>query len=127
MSERDDLATRIAEATGVQPQKVGDVVRLALQELHRLTIVDEKGPTAAVMETCFSFGGAAAFHLIGLFASEHAYHGRNDSAGMWSEVAMRFIPKAFAEGCARIAPWFGERTPKRVLLDAEQREAEEGK
>jgi hypothetical protein len=118
MSERDDLTTGIAEATGVQPQKVGDVVRLALEELHRLTIVDEKGPTAAVMEACFSFGGEAAFHLIGLFASEHAYHGQNDSAGMWSEVAMRFIPRAYAEGCDRIAPWFSQRTAARLELEA---------
>jgi hypothetical protein len=123
MSEQDDLATSIAEATGVQPQKVREAVRLALQELHRLTIVDEKGPTAAVMETCFSFGGDAAFHLIGLFASEHAYQGRMDSAGMWSEMAMRFIPSAYAEGCNRIAPWFAERTPKRVLLDDDLRDS----
>jgi hypothetical protein len=34
------------------------------------------------MATCFSFGADAAFHLIGLFASEHHYHGRHDDAGV---------------------------------------------
>ena len=119
MSEGSDLATRIAQATAIQPEKVCEVVQLALEELQRITIVDEKGPTAAVMEACFSFGDAAAFHLIGLFASEHAYHGRDDDAGAWSEMAMRFIPSAYAQGCARIAPWFGEKTAARLRLDAE--------
>jgi hypothetical protein len=118
MSERNGLATRIAQATSVQPEKVCEVVRLALEELHRISIIDEKGPTAAVMESCFSFGGEAAFHLIGLFVSEHDYHGRNDDAGIWSEVAKRFIPSEYAEGCARIAPWFREKTADRLGLDA---------
>jgi hypothetical protein len=121
MSESNDLATRIARATGVHPEKICEVVQLALEELHRITIVDEKGPTAAVMEACFSFGGEAAFHLIGLYASEHAYHGQDDDAGMWSEVAMRFIPTAYAEGCDRIAPWFAEKTAGRLRLDADIR------
>jgi hypothetical protein len=121
MSERNGLATRIAQATSVQPEKVCEVVRLALEELHRISIIDEKGPTAAVMESCFSFGGEAAFHLIGLFVSEHDYHGRNDDAGIWSEVAKRFIPSEYAEGCARIAPWFREKTADRLGLDADIR------
>jgi hypothetical protein len=121
MSESNDLATRIAQATGIQPEKLREVVQLALEELHRITIVDEKGPTAAVIETCFSFGDEAAFHLIGLFASEHAYHGRDDDAGMWSEVARRFIPTAYAEGCDRIAPWFAEKAAGRLGLDADIR------
>jgi hypothetical protein len=119
MSERNDLVARIAQVTNIHPEKVCEVVQLALEELHRIMIVDEKGPTAAVMEACFSFGGEAAFHLIGLFASEHAYHGRDDDAGMWSEVAIRFIPGAYAEGCDRIAPWFNEKTAGRLRLDAE--------
>lgn len=119
MSERIDLATQIAQVTGIQPEKVCEVGQLALQDLHRITIVDEKGLTAAVMEACFSFGGEAAFHLIGLFVADHDYHGRNDDAGMWNEVAMRFIPTAYREGCARIAPWFAEKTPERVRLDAD--------
>jgi hypothetical protein len=118
MSEKNDLLTRIAQATGVQPKKVDEVVQLALQELHRITIVDEKGPTAAVMEACFSFGGEAAFHLIGLYVSEHDYHGRHDDAGIWNEVAMRFIPDEYRDGCKRIAPWFAEKTAARVDLDA---------
>src|SRR5580765_2793649 len=121
MSERNDLATRIAQATGVRPEKVCEVVQLALEELHRITIVDEKGPTAAVMEACFSFGGAAAFHLIGLYASEHQYHGRDDDAGIWAEVGRRFIPTEYVEGCVRIAPWFAEKTADRLGLDADIR------
>jgi hypothetical protein len=121
MSERNGLATRIAQATGIPPEKVCEVVQLALEELHHIMIVDEKGPTAAVMEACFSFGGDAAFHLIGLFVSEHDYHGRDDDAGIWSEVAKRFIPSAYAEGCARIAPWFREKTADRLGLDADIR------
>jgi hypothetical protein len=35
---------------------------------------------------------------------------------------MRFIPTAYAEGCDRIAPWFREKTPARLLLDADIRE-----
>jgi hypothetical protein len=118
MSEKNDLLTRIAQATGVEPKKVDEVVQLALQEFHRITIVDEKGPTAAVMEACFSFGGEAAFHLIGLYVSEHDYHGRHDDAGIWNEVAMRFIPDEYRDGCKRIAPWFAEKTAARVDLDA---------
>jgi hypothetical protein len=87
------------------------------KEMHRIMIVYERGPTAAAMETCFSFGADAAFHLIGLCASEHHYHGRADDARTWNEVAMRFIPDAHREGCQRIAPWFSERTPDRVSLD----------
>jgi hypothetical protein len=121
MSERNGLATRIGQATGIPPEKVCEVVQLALEELHHIMIVDEKGPTAAVMEACFSFGGDAAFHLIGLFVSEHDYHGRDDDAGIWSEVAKRFIPSAYAEGCARIAPWCREKTTDRLGLDADIR------
>lgn len=78
--ERKGVALRIARTTGVQPDKVGEVLQLALEELHRIAIVDEKGPTAAAMETTFSFGAEAAFHLMGLFATEHDYHGRKDEA-----------------------------------------------
>lgn len=109
----DNLAMRIGLAAGVEPEKVAQVVQLALESLHRITVVDKKGPTAAVMEACFSFGGASAFHLIGLFASEHDYHGRSDDAGVWTEVAMRFIPDAYREGCERIAPWFAEKKAAR--------------
>ena len=115
---RDDLSNRISRATGVQPEKVGEVVQLALEELHRIAIVDEKGPTAAAMKACFSFGAEAAFHLMGLFASEHEYHGRKDDADAWFEIAMRFNPAAFREGCDRTAPWFAEKTAARRELDA---------
>jgi hypothetical protein len=70
------------------------------------------------MEACFSFGDDAAFHFIGLYASEHDYHGRSDEAGTWTEVAKRFIPTAYAEGCVRVAPWFAEKTAGRLRLDA---------
>ena len=121
MSERNDLTTRVGQATGIDPEMVCEVVHLALEELHRISIVDAKGPTAAVMEACFSFGGEAAFHLIGLYASEHDYHGRDDDAGIWNEVVMRFIPSAYREGCDRIAPWFAEKTAGRLRLDADIR------
>lgn len=113
--------TRIVQKTGLGPEKIRDVIFLYLAEVHRITIVDEKGPTAAVMETCFSFGADAAFHLIGLYASEHQYHGRDDAAWAWSEVAMRFIPQAHQEGGERIASWFAEQTPARVSLDEDIR------
>jgi len=116
--ERSGLATQISRSTGVPPEKVAGVVQLALQELHRISIIDEKGPTAAVMEACFSFGAEAAFHLVGLFVSEHDYHGREDDAGIWSEVAKRFIPAEFEAGCDRIARWFAEKTADRRALDA---------
>ena len=118
MSEKNGLATRIAQATDIHRGKVCEVVKLALEELHRISIIDEKGPTAAVMEACFSFGDETAFHLIGLFISEHDYHGRDDDAGIWSEVAKRFIPSAYAEGRARIVPWFREKTADRLGLGA---------
>jgi hypothetical protein len=119
MNKEVDLAAQIAQATGVDQEKVPEVVQLALEELHRITIVNEKGPTAAIMEACFCFGGKAAFHLVGLFASDHEYHGRDDDAFMWREVAMRLIPSAYAEGHDRIASWFSEKTPARLRLDAE--------
>jgi UDP-N-acetylmuramoylalanine-D-glutamate ligase len=37
------VATRIAQATGLEPEKIADVIQLYLVELHRITIVDEKG------------------------------------------------------------------------------------
>jgi hypothetical protein len=117
-NDRADLVSRIAKATGMDAEKVTEVVRLAFEELHRISIIDEKGPTATVMETCFSFGVEAAFHLIGIYASEHDYHGRDDDAGLWAEVAMRIIPTAYREGCDRIAPWFSEKTADRLELDA---------
>ena len=67
----NDLATRIAQDTGVNPEKVGDVIQHALEELHRMATVDQKDSTAAVMEACFSSGAKAAFHLIGLYATDH--------------------------------------------------------
>ena len=109
--------TRIVQATGLEPAKICEVVYLYLAAMHRIMIVDEKGPTAAAMETCFSFGADAAFHLIGLYASNDHYHDRDDDAGEWNEVAMRFIPQAHREGCERISPWFSERTPARASLD----------
>jgi hypothetical protein len=117
MVAKMDLASRIGQTAGVEPEKVCEVVTLALEEFHRLTIVDEKGPTAAVMEACFAFGADAAFHLMGFLSSEHDYHGRIDEARVWNEVAMRFIPEAHRKGCERIAPWFSEKTPARVRLD----------
>jgi hypothetical protein len=102
----EDLAAKIGISTGMEPAKVAEVVQLALEELHRLTIVGDKGPTDAAMEACFSFGGEAAFHFIGILAVENAYGGRMDEASTWSEVAMRFIPGAYSEGVERIAPWF---------------------
>jgi hypothetical protein len=77
--------TRIVQATGLEPEKICEVVYLYLADMHRIMIVDEKGPTAAAMETCFSFGADAAFHLIGLYASNDHYHGRDDDAGVWNE------------------------------------------
>src|ERR1700730_18061217 len=97
--EQSDPADRIARATDVRPEKVGEIVQSALEELHRISLVHEKGPTAAVMAACVSFGDKAAFHLIGLYASERQYHGRGDDAGIWSEIAIRFIPIAYREGC----------------------------
>jgi hypothetical protein len=59
--------------------------------IHRITIIDERGTTAAVMEACFSFGDKAAFHLIGLYVSEHDYHGRDDEAGVLAIEASYFV------------------------------------
>ena len=116
--DQGDFASRIARATAVDETSVREVVRLVLEELHRISIVHEKGPTAAVMETCFSFGAEAAFHLTGIYACEHDYHGRHDDAGAWAELAMRFIPTAYREGCDRIAPWFSQKTAARLKLEA---------
>ena len=80
--DQNGLVARITQSTGVQPEKVAEVVQLALEQLHRITIVDERGPTAAVVEARFSFGDKAAFHLIGLYVSEHDYYGRGDDAGI---------------------------------------------
>jgi hypothetical protein len=118
MSEKNGLATRIAQATDIHLGKVCEVVKLALEELHRISIIDEKGPTAAVMEACFSFGDETAFHLIGLFVSEHDYHGRDDDAGIWSEVTTSAV--------GSLRPWaiFGriQRSPsshlKKALMDS---------
>jgi hypothetical protein len=101
----------------LEEARVSQVIRLALEQPHRTSIVDERGPTAAVEETCFSFGPEAAFHLIGLFVSEHDYHGRDDEAGIWAEVAKRFFPTEYREGCARIARWFSEKTDDRLAID----------
>ena len=112
-----DLANLNRKSQRYRPGKGGRSGSVRLEELHRISIVDEKGPTAAVMEACFSFGAEAAFHLIGIYASEHNYHGRDDDAGVWAEVAKRFIPTAYREGCDRVAPWFSEKTADRLELD----------
>jgi hypothetical protein len=49
----------------------------------------------------------------------HDYHGRDDEAGIWVEVAKRFIPDAYREGCQRIAPWFAGKTADRLALDTD--------
>ena len=71
-----------------------------------------------MMEACFSFGGEAAFHLVGIFSALHEYHGRDDDVFLWREVAKRFIPSAYAEGRDRTAPWYAEKTPERLRLVA---------
>jgi hypothetical protein len=73
------------------------------------------------MEARFSFGDKAAFHLIGLYVSEYDYHGRDDEAGIWVEVAKRFISDAYREGCQRIAPWFTAKTADRLALDTDMK------
>jgi hypothetical protein len=88
-----DLTTRIGQTTGVESEKVCEVVTLALVEFHRLTIVDEKGATAAVIEACFLFGADAAFHLMGFLSSGHDYHGRIDEARMWTRWRCASSPK----------------------------------
>lgn len=107
----------IAAKVGIEPEKVSEIVQLALEEFHRQAAVGEKGPTDAAMEACFSFGAEAAFHLIGLFACLHSYRGDFDEAATWNEVGMRFIPDAYEEGVKRIAPWFLERSRKRIEYD----------
>ncbi|MEE1614044.1 hypothetical protein [Microvirga sp. CF3016] len=107
----------IAAKVGVEPEKVCEIVQLALEEFHRQTAIGDKGPSDAVMEACFSFGAEAAFHLIGLFACFSAYRGNFDEAAIWEEVGMRLIPNAYQEGVDRIAPWFSERSPERLRHD----------
>jgi hypothetical protein len=46
--------TQIAHAIGLQPDKIGQVVQLAFEELHRITILDEEGLTATAMAAYFS-------------------------------------------------------------------------
>jgi len=114
-------ASQIGQATGVDPGRVREIIQLALEELHRITIVHEYGPTAAMMEAAFGFGGEAAFHLVGIFAAVDEYKGREDDVFMWSEVAKRFIPDEYAEGVERMTPWLREKTVERLLQDAERR------
>jgi hypothetical protein len=121
MGDQPDLATQIGQATGVDPGRVQEIVQLALEELHRITIVHENGPKEAMLEACFCFGGEAAFHLVGLFAATHHYHGQDDDAGMWCDVVKCLIPNEYAEGCERIKPWFREKTLERLLQDADRR------
>jgi hypothetical protein len=85
----ENLAEKIAARTGVDPAKVVEVVQLALEELHRLTVVGDKGPTDAAMETCFS--GEAAFTLHRCLSDGEPHDGRVNEARTWSEVAIRFI------------------------------------
>src|SRR5262245_50689476 len=105
----ENLANKISVRTGIKPEKIAEIVQLALEELHRLSIVGSQGPADAAMEACFSFGGEAAFHFIGILAVDNAYAGRENEAAMWNGVAMRFVPAAYREGAERIAPWFHER------------------
>ena len=44
------LTDTITERTGVDPHKVKEIVEQALEELHRLCIVGDKGPTDAAPE-----------------------------------------------------------------------------
>jgi hypothetical protein len=115
---RELLARPEPNRTLIHPG-LAEIYRRKVAALHE-ALEDEATREEAMelMEACFSFGAEAAFHLMGLFASENDYHGRKDEAAMWSEVAIRFIPSAYREGCDRIVPWFSEKTVTRRELDA---------
>lgn len=112
-----DLASQISGSTGVAVDMVRGIVTEALSHIHRLAMVGDKGATDAVLETRFSFGEDAAFHLIGFLATSASYKGDLDGARDWNEVAQRFIPDAYRKGVKRIEPWFDQRTPGRRIID----------
>ena len=56
MSEVDTPLARIDRGTGISPDRVGEVVQVALEELHRIAAIEEEGPSASVMAACFAFG-----------------------------------------------------------------------
>jgi len=111
------LTDTITERTGVDSHHVNEIIEQALEELHRLCIVGDKGPTDAVMEACLSFGGKASFHFIGILAVDRAFTGDVDGAREWDEMAKRFIPEAYCDGVSRVSAWLKERTSTRIALD----------
>lgn len=116
MSNEQPEATlkRIAAATVCEPEQVREVVRLALQALHKTAFCDERNVTAALMQCCWAFGDEACFHLGGILEEARI---ATDPTLSWSEFMARFLSHAQNQLSPIIDEWRKDKTEDRKALD----------
>lgn len=106
----EETLNRIATTTVCAPEQVREVVRLALEALHRRAACDETNVTAALEGCYFTFGEGACYHLGGIL--EEARTG-TDPELPWSEFFSRFSPGTWDQFQPIFDEWMKNRNDAR--------------
>jgi hypothetical protein len=111
-----EVLNRIAATTACEPEQVREVVRLALETLHKIAFCNEKSVTAALTECRWMFDEGACYHLGGILEEAR----RNcDPGTSWSEFFLRFSPGSWHQFRPVLEHWANERSEARKALDEE--------
>jgi len=121
IEESPEILKRIASETVCAPEQVCEIVRLALEALHKIAFCDETNVTAALMQCYYTFGEGACFHLGGIL--EEARIG-SDSEIPWSEMLLRFCPESWNQFKPILGQWAKDRTEARKALDGDSENAQ---
>ena len=92
--DRSEILNRIAATTACEPEQVREIVRLALEALHKIAFCDERCLTGSLMECYWIFGDGACYHLGGILEEARIFH---DSDIRYSEFLQRFAPDSWQQ------------------------------
>lgn len=81
------MIERISQESACDKATVRRIATLVLRELHRVAATDEQVTTAAIMETRWSFGTEACYHLGGLLK----YH--DDCSNQPGQMTQSLVPE----------------------------------
>ena len=102
--DRSEILNRIAATTACEPEQVREIVRLALEALHKIAFCDERCLTGSLMECYWIFGEGACYHLGGILEEARIFH---DSDIPYSEFLQRFAPNS-CQACHRLSFLLGD-------------------
>ncbi len=114
--DRSEILNRIAATTACEPEQVREIVRLALEALHKIAFCDERCLTGSLIECYWIFGDGACYHLGGILEEARIFH---DSDIPYSEFLQRFSPDSWHQFKPVIAQWMKERSEARKAHDGE--------